>query len=106
MDYTINKLFPNFSLPFVPVDFNEIVGKNLVLLCRTDETKDYFGKTVSLYKGLELIGYCEDEDINNKRDDIFVKGICVSNNTGHFTHVKWCILFDENGVQYVSDIIG
>ncbi|MHC6202463.1 hypothetical protein ACYULU_04625 [Breznakiellaceae bacterium SP9] len=102
MDYVVGTIAAKINKPFLSVDYNELIGRNTVMLSQADTKNDFFGNPIILYEGLAVVGYQEDEDIDGNRDDIIMEGICIRNQTGHFEQVKWLLKADEKGIQYVS----
>lgn len=74
MNYLVNQLFEIIPKLFLPVDFNELVGYNTVLLSKGDQKIDFFGNTVLLSEGLAVVGYCEDSDIDGTLSCLIAKG--------------------------------
>ena len=105
MDYTIEQIIPTTNKPCLYVDYNELLAFDTVMLSQSDTKADYHGTPITLYEGMELIGYQEDEDITGARDDIIMEGICIHNRTEHSPHVKWLLQSNNKGIRWASDII-
>ena len=103
--YTVEQIMPQVPKSFLYVDYNELVDNCSILLSQADTKNDYHGNPVALYEGLEVVGYQEDEDMQGIRDDIIMEGICIPNNLGYASHVKWLLKANEKGVRYMSDIM-
>lgn len=103
MDFTIDMITSRFNKSFLYIDYNERIDDNLVLLAQGENKSDYFGVQVRLHEGLEVVGYCEDADMDGKRDDLVSGGVCVGNDTEYFRHVKWLLKIDSGGIRRVSD---
>jgi len=105
MDFTVEQIITTIPKPFIYVDFNELLDKEIVMLSQTDSKNDYLGNAIALHEGLEIIGYQEDEDISGARDDILMEGVCILNQTGHSEYVKWLLKANNKGIRYASDIV-
>lgn len=84
------------ELPCFYVDFNEIIGHNLVLLSQTDVKNDRNGNPHTLYEGMPISVYCDDVDC--EEDIMYADGYAARNTTTHSNHVKWCCSYNETGI--------
>lgn len=105
MNFTVDKIAAIIRKPFLCVDYNELLEKDIVMLSQTDSKNDYFGNAVALCEGLKIVGYQKDSDISGTRDDIVMEGICTLNKTGNFNHVKWVLKANAKGIRYISDVV-
>ena len=105
MPYTVDKIISATNKPIVYVDFNELLDTNLVMLSQGDSRNDCRGNPVSLYEGLEIIGYQGDEDMDGARDDLLIEGICTANATGYAPHVKWVLQGNDKGIFHVRSVL-
>lgn len=90
--------------PRIPIDFNAMIARDLVLLSKTNQTKDVNGNTVNLQAGMQIEVIMDDVNDKGKPDPLIAKGVVEKNNSGAFVHCKWNIRIDKNGIRNVSDI--
>ncbi|MGY3791261.1 hypothetical protein [Aquimarina sp. 433] len=90
--------------PKLPIDFNEMVTPDLILLSKTDKAIDTLGNTIQLKEGMKIMVYMEDEDEFGNRDDLVAKGTVERNNSDVFPICKWNVRIDQNGIQYQSEL--
>lgn len=91
---------PNFY-----VDFNEMVGANVVLLSAENSKIDARGVTVQLQEGMLVSVYMDDLDENGSVDNLVADGVVTKNTEpGWAAHVKWCCRIDSDGVRPQSQI--
>ena len=105
MNFSIDHFALGYDKPILYVDYNEFIDVDLVMLSQHDSRQDFFGNTVPLREGLEIVGYSDDEDLDDNKDDLVAEGVCVRNDTGTFTHVKWLFKMNSDGVRHISDIV-
>jgi hypothetical protein len=86
------------------VDFNELIEENLVLLSKEDIKKDFEGKEVLLFKGLQIKIYMDDLDEFGNVDNLIASGVVELNNTGLFPICKWNCRIDKKGIRHESEI--
>jgi len=92
--------------PRIPVDFNEMLGSDLVLLSQTDTRVDSSGATVVLAEGLAVLIYDEDVGADGQPDYLVASGI-VERNTSDASWgqaAKWCCRIDSRGIRHQSEI--
>jgi len=92
--------------PRTPVDFNEMLGSDLVLLSQTDTRVDSSGATVVLAEGLAVLIYDEDVGADGQPDYLVASGI-VERNTSDASWgqaAKWCCRIDSRGIRHQSEI--
>ena len=94
--------------PLLYVDFNEMVMHDLVLLAKTDETRDADGIAVKLFEGMKVRVYMDDTDEAGKVDDLHAEGVVERNDgtTSWAKHVKWCCRINSDGIRAESEING
>lgn len=90
------------SLPRVRVDFNELVGSDLVLLAKTDRVQCEDGSELTLHAGLSVIAYEYNEYADGTTEYLYVQGCAERNDptlNGEWTRSAiWCCRF-VGGVQ-------
>ena len=88
----------------LPVDFNELLADDLILLAREDEKPDSACNLVHLHARLPVGIYSDDNlDSDGRVNPIIADGVAVLNDTGLFPHVKWCCKIDAQGIRYLTD---
>ena len=92
------------SKPMLYVDFNEMLGPDLVLLSAADTKLDLNGSVVSLSNGQEVMVYMDDTDERGNVDNLVAHGVVEQNRSvGWGAHVKWCCRIDGNGIRRQSE---
>ena len=79
--------------PRICVDFNEMIGDNMILLSKEDTKTDSSGNIVSFSEGMPIGIYSDDNlDENDQIDCIIADGIAVRTPPEWkcYSHVKWC----------------
>lgn len=94
--------------PRIPVDFNELIENDLILLSRDDIKTDSAGNEISFYEGM-LVGIYSDDNIdeNNRIDCIIADGIVITTPPEwqkNYNHVKWCCRITGK-IRFMSDKI-
>ncbi|NOQ25294.1 MAG: hypothetical protein GQ564_08020 [Bacteroidales bacterium] len=88
------------------VDFNEMIEDNLVLLSKTDFTKDSKGNTIKLKEGLKVKVYSDDLSSCFEKDNLIADGVVELNTHGGWTkEVKWNCRINKAGIFNESDKI-
>jgi len=89
--------------PRIPVDFNELVEKDLVLLCKSDKAQDSEGNEVQLSEGVEVFVYEFNHYDNNEKEWLLADGIAELNDpniNGQWSKAaKWCCRIDKKGIR-------
>lgn len=90
----------------IPVDFNEMLDADLVLLSQTDSRQDSSGKTVHLKEGLLVYIYEPDASDDGLPDSLIAQGRVERTPEGvaWASAAKWCCRIDENGIRHDSDV--
>lgn len=89
----------------IPVDFNEMLEPNLVLLSKEDIKLDTNGNSIYLTEGLDVF-LCETtEDKNGLPDRLIADGKVESipNNLTWMCPAKWCCRIDDRGIGLESE---
>jgi hypothetical protein len=87
---------PKLDRPRLRVDFNEMIGENLVLLARDDEKQDSSGATVALSEGARVYLYMEDAAESGASRFLLATGIVEGNTSdGWSSGVRWCCRIDR-----------
>ena len=91
--------------PRIPVDFNEMLESDLVLLSQTDFRTDSSGATIHLSEGLPVCLYDEDIGADGQPDNLIADGVAErrSGDSSWGTSAKWCCRIDGRGVRHESD---
>lgn len=92
--------------PRIPVDFNEMLEPDLVLLSQTDFRTDSAGTTVHLREGLLVHLYESDVDDSGNFDNLIAEGTVErrTEDTPWGKAAKWCCRIDKSGIRHESDI--
>lgn len=92
--------------PRIPVDFNEMLESNLVLLSQTDTRVDSSGATVVLTEGLSVFVYEEDVGADGQPDYLIASGTVEKNkrDASWGQAAKWCCRIDSQGIRHQSEI--
>lgn len=96
------------SQPRIPVDFNEMLEPDLVLLSQTDFRTDSAGKTVHLSEGLLVYLYESDVNDDGRSDNLIAQGIVEKRpeDTPWGKAAKWCCRIDQSGIRHESNVDG
>jgi hypothetical protein len=89
--------------PRFQVDFNELIGTDLVALSAHDTKVATSGETITLVEGLPVEVYDEDIDFEGTRDDLIASGVVARNRTGYITRAIWCCRINARGIRHQSD---
>jgi hypothetical protein len=92
--------------PRIPVDFNEMLESDLVLLSQTDTRVDSSGATIVLKEGLTVLLYEEDSSADGQPDYLIASGR-VEKNTSDASWAqpaKWCCRIDAQGIRHLSEL--
>lgn len=92
--------------PRIPVDFNEMLESDLVLLSQTDTRVDSLGTTIVLTEGLPVLIYEEGAGADGQSDYLIASGTVEKNagDAGWGQGAKWCCRIDSQGIRYQSEI--
>ena len=89
----------------IKVDFNEMVGSDLVLLSTEDSKADSNGMTVNLSEGRRVDLYQEDSDEDGNPDYLVATGLVERNSADDWSsHVRWCCRIDKDGIRHLSQL--
>ncbi|RST44617.1 hypothetical protein EJI00_24780 [Variovorax sp. DXTD-1] len=92
--------------PRIPVDFNEMLESDLVLLSQTDFRTDSSGATIHLSEGLLVHVYEEDVGDEGCPDNLIAQGK-AEKRTGDSSwgnSAIWCCRIDGNGIRHESEL--
>lgn len=96
---------PLLDRPRIPVDFNEMVESDLVLLSLGDSKTDSHGASVQLHEGLAIDIYMDDEDDAGQPDPLVASGVVEATaGRGWAPHVKWSCRITPPGIRHLSDV--
>lgn len=88
--------------PKLPVDFNEMIEDDLVLLSNTDFKKNSEGESVQIKEGMRITIYEDESGLSDDSETLTAKGTVVLNPYRHkhnwASHVKWCCRIDVKGI--------
>ena len=84
--------------PRFPIDFNELLEHDLVMLSQTDERQDIRGVSVLLSEGLVVELQEENLYSDGCHELLVAQGIVEPNRTATWLHVKWCCRLDAEGI--------
>jgi len=91
--------------PRIPVDFNELVAPDLVLLSKKDAKKDSNGNEVHFREGLRVYVFEMDYDDDGQPVELVANGVAELNTpmvNGNWTkEVKWCCRIDGDGIYHL-----
>lgn len=86
----------------LPVDFNEMIEDDLVLLSKTDLKQDSRGNSVQLKEGMRVILYEDESDSSEPADMLRAEGTVVLNQYRNkhnwASRVKWCCRINAKGI--------
>jgi ABC-type Fe3+-hydroxamate transport system substrate-binding protein len=89
-------------IPRIRVDFNELVGPDLVLLAKSDVVKSEDGSELLLQPGLPVIAFEYNGYADGAAEYLYAQGRAEKNDpavNGEWTrNAKWCCRF-KDGVQ-------
>ena len=89
-------------IPRIRVDFNELIGPDLVLLAKSDLVKCEDGGELLLQPGLPVIAFEHNEYADSTTEYLYAQGFAERNDpavNGEWTrNAKWCCRFN-GGVQ-------
>jgi hypothetical protein len=92
--------------PLLPVDFNEMLEADLVLLSKDDMRRDASGSLIKLYDGLEVDVFMEDVKENGESDHLVAQGVVEPNrSSGWGGNVKWCCRINQSGIRHQSELL-
>lgn len=87
---------PRLDRPRLPVDFNEMVEEDLVLLARDDKKRDSAGAVISFSEGMRVHLYMEDADEGGAPRLLLATGTVEKNTSdGWSAGVRWCCRIDR-----------
>lgn len=93
---------PKLDRARLPVDFNEMVAQDLVLLAREDERYDSSGNLIAFSQGVRVHLYQEDADDSGAPGFLLATGTVERNTSdGWSAGVRWCCRID--GWKRLSD---
>lgn len=88
---------PLERLPRIPVDFNELVGSDLVLLSKTDLVDCDDGSRLMLQPGMCVIAFEHNAYADGTHEYLYVQGYAEKNDptiNGEWTrNAQWCCRF-------------
>jgi len=88
--------------PYIPVDFNEMLEPDLVLLSKTDIKIDASGAVVEFREGLHVQIYEDDIGINGEPERLVADGVVERNRSDRdwASAAKWCCRIDARGIRH------
>jgi hypothetical protein len=91
--------------PRIPVDFNEMLEPNLVLLSQTDVRIDSSGATIVLSEGLPVHIYDQDIGADGQPDNLLADGVVerIKSDLSWTKSAKWCCRIDGRGIRHESE---
>lgn len=90
--------------PRIPVDFNELIEHDLVLLSQTDFKHDSEGNIIEFKEGMMVQVFMEDLNDSMEKDYLIADGTVELNSSGVFPVCKWVCRLDQNGIRHASDV--
>lgn len=89
-------------IPRIRVDFNELVGSDLVLLATSDLVKCEDGREVLIQPGLPVIAFENNQYADGTTEYLYARGLAERNDptgNGEWTrNAKWCCRIN-GGIQ-------
>lgn len=87
---------PRLDRPRLPVDFNEMVEEDLVLLARDDQKQDSSGEVIRFSEGMRVHLYMEDADESGAPRFLLATGTVEKNTSDDWSAgVRWCCRIDR-----------
>lgn len=86
----------------LPVDFNEMIDCDTIMLSQSDLKTDWQGNIIALCEGLPVSIYEEAIYEDGTVDYLIAEGIVVRHDFETYPlypHVKWFCRIDSNGIQ-------
>lgn len=86
----------------IPVDFNEMIDDNIILLSKTDTKFNSRGKPITLYEGMPISIYEESVYEDGEFEYLIAEGTVIKHDLNKypcFPYVKWLCRIDANGIQ-------
>lgn len=94
-----SNLSVNEQLPRIRVDFNELIGSDLVLLAKSDIVECNDGHQLTLYPGMNVIAFEYNIYADSTTECLFVQGKVERNDpaiNGEWTrNALWCCRFAD-----------
>ena len=89
----------------IPVDFNEMLAPDLVLLSKTDARTNSAGETIILHEGLAVHVYEADSDADGKPDNLIADGTVERNvsTASWAVAAKWCCRINKEGIRHEAE---
>ena len=92
----IDQLMWKLDRPRIGIDFNEMVGQDLVLLSRDDQRTDSSGAVIELSPGLRVHLYDDDTDDQGNPSFLLATGLVERNTADDWSRdVRWCCRIDN-----------
>lgn len=91
--------------PRIPVDFNEMLESDLVLLSRTDTRTDSSGAVIVLSEGLVVRIYEDDVGADGRPDNLIADGTVErkKSDVKWAGQTTWCCRIDAQGIRHESE---
>lgn len=86
----------------LPVDFNEMIDSNTIMLSQSDTKLDWQGNLVTLSEGLSICIYEAAIYDDGTSEYLTAGGIAIRHDLKSYPfypHVKWLCRIDSNGIQ-------
>ncbi len=95
------------NIPYLLVDFNEMVDSDTVLLSSDDKKIDFEGNEILLEEGQKVFVYMPDIDEQGNFDTLAAQGTVVKNSYDVVwtQKAKWVCKIDNNGIRHKSEIL-
>jgi len=88
----------------IRADFNGLFGE-LLCISHGESCSDEQGKPVTLYSGMKLTAFDEDQDDEGNRDDLIASGtVEPAPDWLRCNGSRWVLKVDESGVRHQSDL--
>lgn len=86
----------------LPVDFNEMIDSNTIMLSQSDTKTDWRGRAITLSEGLSVCIYEEAIYDDGTVDYLIAEGTVTRHDLESYPfypHVKWLCHVHSNGIQ-------
>jgi hypothetical protein len=95
---------PTMNKPRVPVDFNEMLDQDTVLLSAHGTKADSHGASIPFSEGLRVAVYMDDVDGDGRPDPLIAEGVAMRNRSlTQWPGVPWVLRVDGSGIRHQSD---
>jgi len=90
---------------WIYVDFNGMLGPDLVCLSHEDTIKTHSGDVIELKSGMIVTAYDEDADDNGNPDNLFATGVVEpSPDFARCRGSKWVLQINADGFRHESEM--